>query len=111
VREEREAVFRSGDYLVPRRSAQYQLRSAQWGIVSLRCLLMEQNLCLPEENFRYICISGSWIILTIAARLPMNRFQAMAKIMAILSEDCRMKPGTQEYKLARKIVSSKIDNL
>lgn len=41
----------------------------------------------------------------------MNRLQAMAKIMAILSEDCRMKPGTQEYKLARKIVSSKIDNL
>ena len=31
--------------------------------------------------------------------------------MAMLSEDCRMKPGTQEYRLARKIVSSKIDNL
>jgi hypothetical protein len=41
----------------------------------------------------------------------MNRFQAMAKIMSILSEDCRMKPGTQEYKLARKIISSKIDTL
>jgi hypothetical protein len=35
----------------------------------------------------------------------------MAKIMVMLSEDCRMKPGTQEYRLARKIVSSKIDNL
>lgn len=44
-------------------------------------------------------------------RSQMNRFQVMAKIMAILSEDCRMKPGTQEYKLARKIISSKIDNL
>jgi hypothetical protein len=35
----------------------------------------------------------------------------MAQIMAMLSEECRVKPGTQEYKLARKIVSSKIDNL
>ena len=41
----------------------------------------------------------------------MNKLQAMAQIMAILSEDGRMKPGTQEYKLTRKIVSGKIDVL
>ena len=41
----------------------------------------------------------------------MNRFQAMAKIMAILCEDGHLKPGTQEYKVTRKLVSSKIDNL
>ena len=41
----------------------------------------------------------------------MNKFQAMAQIMAILCEDDHLKPGTQEYKVTRKLVSSKIDNL
>ena len=41
----------------------------------------------------------------------MNRFQAMAQIMAILCENGHFKPGTPEYKVARKLVSSKIDNL
>jgi len=41
----------------------------------------------------------------------MNRFQAMARIMAILSEDDFLKPGTPEYKVARKLVSRKIDTL
>ena len=41
----------------------------------------------------------------------MNRFQATAEIMAILREKGRLQPGTQEYKLARKIVSNKIDTL
>lgn len=40
----------------------------------------------------------------------MNKFQAMAQIMAILCED-GLQPGTQEYKVARKLVSSKIDTL
>jgi hypothetical protein len=41
----------------------------------------------------------------------MNKFQAMAQIMAILCEDGHLQPGTQEYKIARKLVSSKIDTL
>lgn len=41
----------------------------------------------------------------------MNRFQAMAQIMAILREGGHIKPGTQEYKVARKVVSNKIDRL
>ena len=41
----------------------------------------------------------------------MNKFQAMAQIMAILCKDGHLKPGTQEYKVARKLISSKIDNL
>jgi hypothetical protein len=41
----------------------------------------------------------------------MNKFQAMARIMAILCEDGHLKPGTQAYKLARQLVSEKIDSL
>jgi hypothetical protein len=41
----------------------------------------------------------------------MNKFQAMARIMAILNQDGKLKPGSREYKIARKIVSSKIDRL
>jgi hypothetical protein len=41
----------------------------------------------------------------------MNKFQAMARIMAILNEGGQLKPGTQEYKIARKLVSGKIDRL
>ena len=41
----------------------------------------------------------------------MNRFQAMARIMAILNKDGQLKPGTQEYKIARQMVSDKIDRL
>ncbi len=39
----------------------------------------------------------------------MNRFQAMARIMAILNQDGQLKPGTPEYKIGRGIVSEKID--
>jgi hypothetical protein len=46
-----------------------------------------------------------------AARLPMNRFQAMAKIMAMLTEDGELKKGSREYKLARKLVTSMIERL
>jgi len=41
----------------------------------------------------------------------MNRFQAMAKIMAMLSEEENLKQGSREYKIARKLVSKKIDRL
>ena len=41
----------------------------------------------------------------------MNRFQAMAKIMAMLTDDRSLKPGSREYKFARKLVSRKIDRL
>jgi hypothetical protein len=40
-----------------------------------------------------------------------NRFQAMANIMVKLCEDGSLKPGTPEYKVARKLVARKIDNL
>ena len=35
----------------------------------------------------------------------------MAQIMAILCEDGRLKPGSKEYKIARKLVASRIDSL
>jgi hypothetical protein len=41
----------------------------------------------------------------------MNKFQAMAQIMEILCEGKHTEPGTQEYRVARKLVSNKIDNL
>ena len=41
----------------------------------------------------------------------MNRFQAMAKIMAILGEGGNLKPGSQDYIIARKLASKKIDQL
>ena len=41
----------------------------------------------------------------------MNKFQAMARIMAILNENGQVKPGTREYQIARKLVSGKIDRL
>jgi hypothetical protein len=41
----------------------------------------------------------------------MNKFQAMAKIMAVIREDGLLKPGTREYKIARKWASCKIDDL
>ncbi len=41
----------------------------------------------------------------------MNKFQAMAQVMAIFCEDGQLKPGTREYKVARKLVSEKIDSL
>jgi hypothetical protein len=47
-----------------------------------------------------------------AARCPlMNRFQAMAKIMAMLTEEEYLQLGSREYKIARKLVSRKIDRL
>ncbi len=41
----------------------------------------------------------------------MNRFQAMAKIMAMLTEDGSLEQGNRRYKLARKLVARKIDRL
>jgi hypothetical protein len=41
----------------------------------------------------------------------MNRFQAMAQIMAVLCEDGHLKRGTREYKTARRLISRKIDRL
>lgn len=41
----------------------------------------------------------------------MNKFQAMAQIMALLGEGGRLQPGTQQYKIARRLVSRKIDQL
>ncbi len=41
----------------------------------------------------------------------MNRFQAMAKIMAMLTEDGRIAPSSREYKIARRLVSRKIERL
>ena len=39
----------------------------------------------------------------------MNKFQAMARIMAILNQDGQLKSGSSEYKIARRVVSEKID--
>jgi len=41
----------------------------------------------------------------------MNKFQAMAKIMAILCEGGRLPKGSRKYKIARKLITSKIDRL
>jgi hypothetical protein len=41
----------------------------------------------------------------------MNKFQAMARIMSLLNEDSFLKPGSQEYKIVRKMVGAKIDRL
>ena len=41
----------------------------------------------------------------------MNRFQAMAEIMMLLNPDDLLKPGSQEYRLVRKVVSAKIERL
>jgi hypothetical protein len=41
----------------------------------------------------------------------MNKFQAMAQIMAILCEDGRFPKGSQRYKLARKLIATKIDTI
>lgn len=41
----------------------------------------------------------------------MNKFQAMAKIMAILCEDGSFPKGSHGYKLARKLVATKIDTM
>ena len=41
----------------------------------------------------------------------MNRFQAMAQIMAILTEDGELEKGSRKYKLARKLVSKMIERL
>lgn len=41
----------------------------------------------------------------------MNKFQAMAQIMALLNEDGMLTPGSPEYKVVRKMISYKIDRL
>ena len=41
----------------------------------------------------------------------MNRFQAMAKIVARLTANGRLKPGSRKYKIARKLVARTIDRL
>lgn len=41
----------------------------------------------------------------------MNKLQAMTRIMMVLNEDGRLKPGSQAYKIIRKMASDKIDRL
>lgn len=41
----------------------------------------------------------------------MNKLQAMVRIMAMLSEDGQLRPGTREYQIARKLIAEKIDRL
>lgn len=41
----------------------------------------------------------------------MNRFQAMAQIMAMLNEDHRLEPGSRKFKVVRQMIASKIDRL
>lgn len=41
----------------------------------------------------------------------MNKFQAMAQIMSVLNHDNRLKPGSQVYKVVRRMVTDKIDRL
>ena len=41
----------------------------------------------------------------------MNRFQAMTQIMAILCEGDRIKKGSRKYKIARKMIATKIDRM
>lgn len=41
----------------------------------------------------------------------MNRFQAMAQIMAVLTEDGELEKGSRKYKMARKLVSKMIERL
>lgn len=41
----------------------------------------------------------------------MNKFQAMAQIMSLLNQDDLLKPGSQVYKMVRRMVSEKIDRL
>ena len=41
----------------------------------------------------------------------MNKFQAMARIMAILCEGGRLKKGSQKYMIARKLIAAKIDRM
>jgi hypothetical protein len=41
----------------------------------------------------------------------MNRFQAMARIMAILCEGSRLSNGSEKYKIARKLVATRIERL
>jgi hypothetical protein len=38
----------------------------------------------------------------------MNKFQAMAQIMAILTADGQLKRGSQKYKIARKLIETRI---
>ena len=41
----------------------------------------------------------------------MNRFQAMAKIMAILCESGRLPKGSKRYQIARQLIAAKIDRM
>ena len=41
----------------------------------------------------------------------MNKFQAMARIMSILSENVRLQKGSQRYKIARKLVEARIEKM
>ncbi|WP_419663065.1 uncharacterized protein Dvar_35340 [Desulfosarcina variabilis str. Montpellier] len=41
----------------------------------------------------------------------MNKFQAMAHIMAILCEDGSFRKGSHRYKLARKLITAKINTM
>jgi hypothetical protein len=42
-------------------------------------------------------------------RSLMNRLQAMAQAMALLNKKSRLKQGSKEYKIVKKLVFDKID--
>jgi hypothetical protein len=56
-------------------------------------------------------IWNPWNCRILAKGQAMNKFQAMARIMMLIAEERPLKPGSQEFKLLRKIVSYKIDRL
>ena len=53
----------------------------------------------------------SIVLMRSREEVPMNRFQAMAQAMMLLNEDALLAPGSQEFKIARRMISYKIDRL
>lgn len=62
---------------------------------------------------RYVDGDGCAVTLQRHQRMdhPVNRFQAMARIMTLLADDGTLKPGTRRYRIARKMVARTIDRL
>ena len=74
------------------------------------------TILYPHGNLKERVISDGFGIHIIIDRIkateyPMNRFQAMARIMAILCEGDRIKKGSPRYRIARKLIASKIDRM
>ena len=49
--------------------------------------------------------------MTIDGQIPMNKLQAMARIMMLLNHEGLLKPGTHVYRQVRKMVGDMIDRL